>query len=266
MTATEPCDHRSIDWPSERRSPNGAGLPVPRWLRLLAVDAHAAVAGAGELRHRAPGRGRDRDVGSGDRSAGHRTARSIATRAAAFDDLVRAAQTAVADTTGIASVLAVPSRTVDRQMWSLTTLDGLAPVLEVTRGRARTRPADDIGADDSEAGGDDGANAGEEAMFGFLMQSLMPVLLGVWSGWMIGQLSHQALGQYDLPLPLGGRADAVVRRAQRRRLRGGVGTACRRAALRARVPRDRARRAALGAVGSRTARAARARVRRTRTR
>ena len=34
------------------------------------------------------------------------------------------------------------------------------------------------------------------------MQNLLPVLLGVWSGWMIGQLSHQALGQYDLPLPL----------------------------------------------------------------
>ena len=41
-------------------------------------------------------------------------------------------------------------------------------------------------------------------MFGFLMQSLLPVLLGVWTGWMIGQLSHHALGQYDLPLPLEG--------------------------------------------------------------
>jgi putative hydrolase len=48
------------------------------------------------------------------------------------------------------------------------------------------------------------AEAGEDAMFGFLMQSLLPVLLGVWSGWMIGQLSHQTLGQYDLPLPLEG--------------------------------------------------------------
>src|SRR5207244_10260312 len=38
----------------------------------------------------------------------------------------------------------------------------------------------------------------------FLMQSLLPLLLGVWSGSMIGQLSHHALGQYDLPLPLHG--------------------------------------------------------------
>ena len=121
--------------------------------------------------------------------------------AASFDDLVRAAQTAVADATGIASVLAVPSRTVDRQTWALTTLEGLVPVLESLAGALGRTQADDMGADDSEAGGDDGANAGEEAMFGFLMQSLMPVLLGVWSGFMMGQLSHQALGQYDLPLP-----------------------------------------------------------------
>ena len=62
-------------------------------------------------------------------------------------------------------------------------------------GRAPT-DADAPDPTDAEAG------AGEEALFSFLMQNLLPVLLGVWSGWMIGQLSHQALGQYDLPLPL----------------------------------------------------------------
>ena len=36
------------------------------------------------------------------------------------------------------------------------------------------------------------------------MQSLLPLLLGVWSGSMLGQLAHHALGQYDLPLPLHG--------------------------------------------------------------
>ena len=117
--------------------------------------------------------------------------------AASFDDLVRAAQTAVSDATGIAGVLAVPSRTVDRQTWALTTLDGLTPVLEALAGALGRTPPDEP--DDTED-----ANAGEEAMFGFLMQSLMPVLLGVWSGFMMGQLSHQALGQFDLPLPLEG--------------------------------------------------------------
>jgi putative hydrolase len=115
----------------------------------------------------------------------------------AFDGLVRAAQTAVADTTGIAAVLTVPSRTVDRQGWSLATLEGLEPVLESLAGALGSVPTPDANATDAE-------NAGEEALFGFLMQSLLPVLLGVWAGWMIGQLSHQALGQYDLPLPLDG--------------------------------------------------------------
>ncbi len=33
---------------------------------------------------------------------------------------------------------------------------------------------------------------------------MMPLLLGGWAGSMIGLLSHRALGQYDLPLPLAG--------------------------------------------------------------
>jgi putative hydrolase len=33
---------------------------------------------------------------------------------------------------------------------------------------------------------------------------MMPLLLGGWAGSMIGLLSHRALGQYDLPLPLDG--------------------------------------------------------------
>jgi putative hydrolase len=37
-----------------------------------------------------------------------------------------------------------------------------------------------------------------------LFTMMMPLLLGVWSGSMIGLLSHRALGQFDLPLPLDG--------------------------------------------------------------
>ena len=119
--------------------------------------------------------------------------------AAAYDSLLRAAQTAVADTTGISAALAIPARTVDRQGWSVATIDGLAPVLEALAS-ALGRTPDDTAGDAPEA---EAANAaGEEALFGFLMQNLLPVLLGVWTGWMLGQLSHHALGQYDLPLPL----------------------------------------------------------------
>ena len=118
--------------------------------------------------------------------------------AATFESLVRAAQSAVGDTTGIAAVLAVPNQTVNRQYWSSTTLDRLGPVLEALAGALGRAPTPDP---ESPPEGEQG---GEDAMFGFLMQSLLPVLLGVWSGWMIGQLSHHALGQFDLPLPLEG--------------------------------------------------------------
>jgi putative hydrolase len=119
-----------------------------------------------------------------------------ATRAA-FEQLVRATQSAVAETTGIAETLAVPARCVDRSEWTTATLGTLAPVLESL--------ATALGASGSEPGGPGGQpDEGGEAIFGMLMQTLLPVLLGVWSGYMIGQLSHRALGQYDLPLPLEG--------------------------------------------------------------
>lgn len=116
----------------------------------------------------------------------------------AFEQLVRAAQSAVAETTGIAQTLAVPAKCVDRGEWTTATLGALAPVLESL--------ATALGATGSEAGGPGSGQPDEtgEALFGMLMQTLLPVLLGVWSGYMIGQLSHRALGQYDLPLPLEG--------------------------------------------------------------
>jgi putative hydrolase len=128
-----------------------------------------------------------------------------ATRAT-FDSVVRAAQVTVAETTGIAGTLGIPSACVDRAGWAQATIDGLVPVLTSLAGALqRSGEGEDIGealppgfpgADmPPEMGGDIGA---------FLMQSLLPLLLGVWSGSMIGQLAHHALGQYDLPLPLHG--------------------------------------------------------------
>ena len=52
--------------------------------------------------------------------------------------------------------------------------------------------------------GDDPSAVSPEAFLGMLMQQLVPLLLGAWSGSMIGALSHHALGQYDLPLPMTG--------------------------------------------------------------
>ncbi len=115
---------------------------------------------------------------------------------AAFDDVVRAAQLSVAEATGISAALTVPARAVDRNVWADATLNGLEPVLASLAsalGRGQVAPE-----------GDDPSAVSPEAFLGMLMQQLVPLLLGAWSGAMIGALSHHALGQYDLPLPLTG--------------------------------------------------------------
>lgn len=116
--------------------------------------------------------------------------------ARAFEDVVRAVQLMVSEVTGIPATLTVPSRCVDRATWSNLTLAGLEPVL---------------GALATALGRGDAATPGEAtptSPLGFspdmLFAMMMPLLLGVWSGSMIGLLSHRALGQFDLPLPLDG--------------------------------------------------------------
>jgi putative hydrolase len=110
----------------------------------------------------------------------------------AFEDVVRAAQGVVSDATALPSALTLPSACVTRVEWSRATLAGLEPVLgslATALARGQAAPAD--------------PNAlSPDAMFAMVMQQLVPMLLGAWSGSMIGFLSHNALGQYDLPLPL----------------------------------------------------------------
>jgi putative hydrolase len=120
-----------------------------------------------------------------------------AAAAAAFESVVRAAQTSVADLTGIPGALTVPSRCLTRREWSDATLDGLAPVLTTLATALATTPGSE---------GDENAQT-PDAMFAMVMQSILPLLLGVFAGAMVGQLSHQTLGQYDLPLPLDGQPE-----------------------------------------------------------
>ncbi len=124
-----------------------------------------------------------------------------------FDDVVRAAQVTVAETTGIAGTLGVPSICVDRAGWANATLDGLVPVFTALAGALRPSGDSESPEDDLAALGISGADLPPEMsgdLGAFLMDNLLPLLLGVWSGSMIGQLAHHALGQYDLPLPLHG--------------------------------------------------------------
>lgn len=114
--------------------------------------------------------------------------------AQALDDVVRAVQLMVSETTGITGALSVGARSVDRATWSGLTLTGLEPVLAaLAAALGRTEP---------------GADAHPAAAAAFnpdmLFAMMMPLLLGGWAGSMIGLLSHRTLGQFDLPLPLDG--------------------------------------------------------------
>jgi len=138
-------------------------------------------------------------VATADADTGQPTAEPALDSAlrSSFDDVVRAAQLSVAETTGISSTLGVSTVCVDRSGWAHATLAELEPVLIALAG-ALQPPGTSGGLDLGDAPGE----AGD--IGAFLMQSLLPLLLGVWSGSMIGQLAHHALGQYDLPLPLHG--------------------------------------------------------------
>jgi putative hydrolase len=114
----------------------------------------------------------------------------------AFDDVVRAVQLMVSEATGISAALTVPARAVDRPTWSSLTLTALEPVLGALAAALGTNPDPDANINPR----------GAPTAFSpdMLFAMMMPLLLGGWAGSMIGLLSHRALGQFDLPLPLEG--------------------------------------------------------------
>ena len=116
----------------------------------------------------------------------------------ALDDVVRAVQLMVSEATGISAALTVPARAVDRATWSSLTLTALEPVLgalAAALGRTDGNPEANVGAAQSPA-----MPFSPDMLFAMMM----PLLLGGWAGSMIGLLSHRALDQFDLPLPLDG--------------------------------------------------------------
>jgi putative hydrolase len=121
--------------------------------------------------------------------------------AQAFDDVVRAVQLMVTEATGISAALTVPARSVDRKTWSNLTLTGLEPVfgaLAAALGRTDPEPDADPAGPSALGASPFGAAFSPD----MLLTMMMPLLLGGWAGSMIGLLSHRALGQFDLPLPL----------------------------------------------------------------
>lgn len=114
---------------------------------------------------------------------------------AEFGELARAAQTHVAEVTGLAASLGTSVHVIGAAEWADLYLDALRRVLEVlatTLGDAFGRQI--------RAGIESGELGPNDPMTGILPM-LTPVLLGFQAGAMIGYLAHHALGRYDLPLP-----------------------------------------------------------------
>jgi putative hydrolase len=119
----------------------------------------------------------------------------------AYDAVVRAAQVAVVGVTGLGESHTMRVACVDRRSWAEGTLEGLKPVLEALAGPLQAPLA---ALDDDETDGTIGADP-----LSGLVTVMMPMMLGLWAGSMMGLLASHALGQYDLPLPLEGEPQLV---------------------------------------------------------
>ena len=98
-------------------------------------------------------------VATADAETGESTTEPVidaATRRS-FDDVVRAAQVTVAETTGIAGTLGIRSMCVDRAGWADATIEGLVPVFTALAG-ALQRSSDDSTAADASAFGLSGSD------------------------------------------------------------------------------------------------------------
>ena len=118
-------------------------------------------------------------------------------------DIARAAQTHIADATGLSHALTVPIDIVDRAEWANRTLGGLEPVVlalaQAISPQAETPPAEPPppAPADSPFAGTPFAAFGPD-----IASSLAPLAIGWMAGSLAGLLAQFALGQYDLPLPL----------------------------------------------------------------
>lgn len=117
----------------------------------------------------------------------------------ALQELVRVAELHVGEATGLATTLTgrpLGILPVTRADWALRTLDAYRPLLE----RLATTLSDGPDGGDDDPTERAGADPTTE-LLGDLGRLVGPVLLGMQSGYMVGQLARRALGQYDLPIP-----------------------------------------------------------------
>jgi putative hydrolase len=118
-----------------------------------------------------------------------------------LESLTRVAEMRVADLTGLATsttgrVLTVVP--VTRAEWARRTLDAYRPFLERLSQSLSTPPAGLVEPDAADA---DEAGDPTAQMLSGIFSMMGPMLFGMQSGAMVGQLAARSLGQYDLPLP-----------------------------------------------------------------
>lgn len=109
-----------------------------------------------------------------------------------LEELLRVADMHVSEATGLSTSIAGGMLTVlpvTRGDWALHSIEAYRPFLE-RLARSLADSATDEGAEDPTT-----------ELLGDLGKLLVPVLLGVQSGYMIGNLARRSLGQYDQPLP-----------------------------------------------------------------
>ena len=110
-----------------------------------------------------------------------------------LEELVRVADLHVTDATGLSTSITggvLTVQPVTRGDWALHGVEAYRPFLE--------RLATSLTSSSPEGGASPDPTT---QLLGDLGKVLGPVLLGVQSGYMVGQLAKRALGQYDLPLP-----------------------------------------------------------------
>jgi putative hydrolase len=112
-----------------------------------------------------------------------------------IEELLRVAELHVADTTGlsVSSAGVLTARCTTRQDWALRSLEAWRPLLEaLATSMGRLPPSPDTTQDAPDPMGQ---------LLGNLPQVLGPLLFGLQSGSMVGQLASRAMGEYDLPMP-----------------------------------------------------------------
>ena len=117
-----------------------------------------------------------------------------------LESLTRVAEMRVTDLTGLSVSVAgrpVSVVPVTRAEWARRTLDAYRPFLERLSQSLSSTSA--LAAGDTADDEDDGDPTA--AMLGGLFSMMGPMLFGMQSGAMVGQLASRSLGQYDLPLP-----------------------------------------------------------------